>query len=478
MQELKEKIEKLILARDTEEAKSLILKYLSREKKSFPAKLECCEWLKRLGLNREAYRLIAPTEWNFNKATQDKEYRTSLFWSARLLNLQGANHYAIQIIEKIKSDDILFHKVAGNIYLSNYEFEKSLHHFKCYFDQLKSKDLNYESKILKVGLADSLEACGEREQAFKILNEIQILPQETYLRGIVHQARAEYLVRDLKLKEAIREIKAAEKLIPKSDGSTDLAFLMKWTAVIEHKLAKTSEEKTRALETFEGALKKLKRPDQRPETWLDCYYLMSLEGLLTPAETTLMKAYPGLPPHFQARIQASPDTPFWVGNSNNPIIVKPHRTEWVYNGKIHLGYPKEIECLEYIARASTAGIPLERLKTLLWPDEFSSFLQLDSRIFQLLRRIEEKFEITHILQNGMIRFETTSLKKIGIELTSSNSKKLNLSFYEFQNEFKLEEFSKYYNLGRTSSLAYLEDEVKNDRLIKLTRLKKVFYKTV
>ena len=257
-----------------------------------------------MGLHREAYRLVVPDEWKFSKAKTDLEYQNRLLWCARLVNLQGASLYALRIIEQIDSNTLIFHKTAAQIYLTHFKSKEALHHFEQYLKNLKQdRDMDYENRVLKVSYADALMGSGQGSKALQVLDKIPVHENECLLMGIVQQARGEYFARLGRYQEALIELEKAEMNIPKTDESTDRAFLKKWHAYVLAKLGKKEE----SLVMFEEALNRLKKPDLRPEVWLDCYRILHELGLLKLEDQEIFFTYPGAPRYFNAVEKESPE---------------------------------------------------------------------------------------------------------------------------------------------------------------------------
>src|SRR5688500_6781107 len=91
-------IEALVQAGRKDEAHAAIRKHLratpegSRDDSRL---LECCDWLRRLGLFAEGLRLLdLESALRSGSAQRSKKWGRRLFWAARFLNLMGAAGYA------------------------------------------------------------------------------------------------------------------------------------------------------------------------------------------------------------------------------------------------------------------------------------------------------------------------------------------------------------------------------------------------
>lgn len=468
-----DQIESLVRARKTESARKAILAWLKHHKNSLRHRLRACEWYKRLGLTREAFRLIAPKEWRFSKAENDPLYRASLIWSARLLNLMGAPRYSRKILDRIPGRAPDRELACGNHYLSQYESAQALDCFQHYFDGLdKEEACTYTARLAKVSQADALNGIGKTREALAILNSISTQPHEMLLQGIIHQAQGEYWANTQEWKRAQAELTRADALIPKEDETSDRAYLLKWKAYVEAHLPNANLERIK--EQFHLALRHLQRSDQKPETWLDCFALMKKVRVLSSQDETILNTYPGVPGTFYEVRCARPDFPIWVGDAQSTHVLYPARREFRIHQQSYLGYPKEIEFLEYIRRAGKYGLSLERAKSLLWPEEFAAFLQLDSRIAQLIKRIREHWGFEVKVIDRTIVGGRSLLNSVAIEYLGESAPLLPPTYLSSHPEFSTKELAKAYGLKKTTlfkalsqfeSAGWIEKRIKNRKAV-------------
>jgi tetratricopeptide (TPR) repeat protein len=469
---MKNNIETAVRERKTEEARKLIQIFLRNEKRSQSAKIEAADWLRRLGLYRDGYLLVAPKAWSFHKALTDAAYSQQLFWSARFLNLQGSTDYALKIISQLKpkaADEFL---IAGNIHLTALEFSEALSCFQKYFSLTKNKTETYAMKLTRVSMADAYSGLEKYDEALKVLKTIDAESSEKNLKGILLQAEGEYLARRGDFEEAYKVLMKAFGFFPREDQTPDVAFLHKW---LGYAMAALQPEEDDAIDEeieshFLKAILFLRKPDMRPEMWLDCWYRMFEVGYLNEEKQLQMSVYPGLLPNFVNR-EGFLDL-VEVGSEKAPLRLYPYRDEYQHEGVLHFGMPRELRLLAMLRFAGEWGISLERLKSLIWPDEVSAFIQLEARIFQLLKRLQKLYRIHTSVENGMVRLAPEALNQVWAEYSK---KPLRLSFFEKHKSFDSTEFAEYYQLGRTIAFKYLSRFVEHGALTKKKLGKRIVY---
>lgn len=467
------RIEHLVRSRKTEAARKQIQRWLRQKRNTLSARIQACDWLKRLGLNREAYRLIAPKEWKFSEALKNPLYRTSLIWAARLLNLMGAPRYSLQILHQIPNPDPELLLTLGNLHLSQYQCEEAFLSYQRYFQKLDStQQTSYTSRLTRVSFADSLNGIGKTAEALEMLRQIRTQADEALLKGIIHQARGEYFTHLKNWKQANEELQKAQTLIPIEDESSDRAFLTKWLAYTEAHLETGSPQ---ALMHFEQVLKRLQKPDQKPETWLDCFALMKKTNLLKSGDETTLYTYPGVPEEFYALRCERPSFPIWIGEKDAPYVLYPAREEYRTKKGSHLGYPKEIELLELIRRAATHGLSLERAKSLLWPDEFAAFLQLDSRIAQLIKRLRTHWGFKITVDEHTIFGDRKLLESVAIEYCGETPLKLPPTFLLSHSEFSTKMLAQAYKMKKTTLFKAISRFEKSGWIKKQVKKRQVSY---
>lgn len=450
-----ERIEQLVRARRAQAAKKRIQAFL-KSRGDLASTIQACEWYRRLGWFREAYLLIAPKRWRLTvMSTRDPEGRL-LLWCARFLNLQGATAYALAILKRLQCHTSQDFRVAATIYLSAYDYANAVGYFRR-AQAIEPDPGSYPARMGLIGLCDGLAGLNRYKEAIERVRGIPAHPDEKLLHGILLQAEGEYLAGTGEFKSALRKFEAARPYFATPDPSPDHALLFKWLGYVKGSLGDLREAKA----LFKSSLRILKAPHIRAEAWLEVHRLMFQLGLLPNREVAYLSVYPGLPEAFLAR-KGMPQESFLAAKPGKERIrIDPSRDEWVFRGKHHLRVPKEVALIGLLKRSGHHGISLMRLKPLLWPGEVGAFLQLDQRIFQLLKRIRETFRLRARVRDGVVALEPESLAQVAVEADHAPALP---SYYEKNPIFSARDFAKYYGLGKTRASIFLKNDLENGRL--------------
>ena len=457
-------IERLVLARKTAAARQLIAQYLFDAAFSHASKIAACGWYRRLGLFREGYLLVLPTEWRATSLTRSPESNLEALWMARFLNLMGATPYAAEILVHLKIVTVEQHRIAGNIWLSASVFDKSLEHFTRARD-LDSDSSSYQHRFALLGISDSLSGLGRESEALSSLNLVQAKDEEALLKAVLLTAKGELLCKQKKFKDAAQILKSAQPFFEQIDSSPDYGIYKKWHAYSQAQIGR----KVEAQVNFEQALRILKTPDHRPEAWLGIYELMDQSGMLSSDERIYLTCYPGLSQKTMMRR----DFPIVLGVKGSSIEIYPDRGEYCERGFQRFGIPLEVHLIQALKCAGPHGVSLVRLKSILWPGEVASFVQLDQRISKLLRRIRRVYGLSTLNHQGMARLDSKSLKKVFVEL---QMKPCLPRFFEENPEFQAREFADYYGLGKTRSSQLLNELISERRLTRVKQDGKILYR--
>ncbi len=454
--DIQEQIENLIKERKTKLAKIQIFKWLKIEGKSVQNKIKASNWLRRVGLTRDAFKMIAPKNWNFEKAKTDPELSKQFLWTARMMNLLGATRFALKIIRNSNLESFEDYLVAGNIYLTDYDYESALKcfEFACKKANAKEKKL-YSFRMGLVGLADCLAGLKRYSEAINQLNQIQVSKDEGLLQGILFQAKGEYLAQKGEFKKSFDILNKAQQFFPYEEQSADRAFLYKWLGYVEANLGNITKSK----EYFYKALQILCSGEYRPESWLECLYLMHQMNLLPQDQLIILFSYPDLPQQIRKRYSMPSSLSIWMPNSE--YVLMPFRNEWIHNGKYHAGMSLSLLLLSHLIVVGDRGLPSQRVKPILWPDEFASFDQLTERLERLLARIKKEWAISTKTENGIIKIVEGDLSRFSVEVLQWRAP---MSFYEKHNQFSAIEFGNYYGLQKSSAHEFLKTEVYKNRL--------------
>jgi len=451
-------IEVLVRDRRTSLATKAIYAYLKHSHHSLGAKIEACDWFRRLGKYWDAYRVIAPDEYKVRSAKLDRSLSRQYLWTARMLNLLGASAYALELAELIRDlhlpEDCA---ILANIYLSNFDSENALRYF-LKMEELQQKTESYPSKFSRIGTADALMGVGKTNEALKRLRSIPVNEEEVRLKGIVLQAEGEYLARSGKYAAALPILEKALPFFPSEDRTVDYAFLIKWIATAHAGLGK----KTEALRLFNEAIGILKKPKHRPESWLDCFFWMNQFELLSPARKKILFSFPGLNEFFLKRLDRA--SAFELGSQKTEFWICDATQEWKQGSDFHSQIPKEIHFLSLLARAGEEGVSIFRILPLLWPNDFSIHLHTH-RLNQLKRQLLMKFRIKVETLDQVLRLSEADLKRVSVMVWDEHAKP---SVFGTDNEVSLTRVQEYYRIKRTQTYHLLKDWEKR-RLINLEK---------
>ncbi len=464
-----EQIEQAVQKRHIKKSKALIQKWI-KKKPTLQNKIAACEWYKRLGLLKDAYKVIAPKQWNFIKAKADSETAKQFLWTARILNQMGAVRYAFLVVRNLCFDKPEDLRAEANIYLTTYDFKTANDRFaKAWENAIAKERKSYSSRLGLIGLADSFAGLKEYKQAIDCISSIQVAKNETLLKGILKQVHGEYKAQQGKYKSALKDLLEAEKYFPVEEQSADRAVLDKWIGFC---LAKTGVVQ-KGKELFHKALHILKHSDFRPEAWLECYYLMNQVNLLSAEQKLVLYGYPDIPSHFRMREGMPKGFSLWHPDSKMTLM--PFRDEWILNGKYQFKMSLSQKLLAYILMSGKDGISIERIKTILWPDDFSSFVQLGGRLERLLNRLRDEHRADCHTIDGKIKLVEKLKDNINVEVLNWKTVP---TFYEKNKEFFPSDFADYYGLGYTRAHLTLKEEVRSGNLVESRVGKKAVFSVI
>ena len=209
--ETKKIIEDLVQKRELKAAKKAISTYLKREKDQVSAKIQASEWLRRLGLFKNALKVLG--ELDFDMRSVSPESDKLKVAAAHILNMLGANDFALTLIENVelrKTEDL---GLAGKIYLNDFNFKKAENFFSRMVDSDHDPE-SYRSRLDKISLADALMGLNKFKEAFAIVKEIEGNSSEPLIKGICLQARGEYLAQVGEFEQAEDCLKLAQNYFP------------------------------------------------------------------------------------------------------------------------------------------------------------------------------------------------------------------------------------------------------------------------
>ena len=443
-------IESAITAGKSGIAKKLVKTWLRTHSKTIDNKIQACEWLRRLGLYREAYLVIAPKSWNLTKASQDPETARQLLWTAFILRFHGANRYAVQIADRLSFHDSEKLSVLGGIYLTGLDYEKSLKAYRRAYELLPKKNLDsYFSRALICNLAYSLSSLGHHDEAVKVLSSIKIANDDEYWKCSVQIYLGEFHAKAGRFSTAKKILASATKFALQDEKSLLAEHLFLMQGYVEGALGNTDK----STDLFAKAFDLFYSPDSRAEYWLDCYYLQHRLGLADAEKQLTLFSYPDLSEGFRNRPKYVNAVSVWSPQSS--LILFPERDEWIENGAYKLRMSQTLHLLAWLRASGKYGISMERLKPMLWPDELSSYVQLTNRIEKLLGRIKKDYGVTTKVEAGTVKI-TDSEINVSVEILRRSGLP---HFLEKNPEFEIEQFAQFYGLGLTAARKSLDHEI-------------------
>lgn len=451
-------IENRVAARQSATAHEKISRFLRKAGKR-EAVFQACDWYRRLGLHERGYRLLSLDEPIQSRASTRTFEGQRTLWAARFLNLMGATEFAIALLAHVEPESSDDHRIVGTLYLAHFDHRLAARHFER-MNALDPDPARYVSRLARINWSDALAGLGDSDGAVRQAEKVFEASSEPLLRGISLQAQGEYLARAGRYELASERLKRAQPFFPGGDRTVDMALLLKWLAYAEAKNGRIDEARAR----FAAAYDILRGTGLRAEAWMDVLRLMDDAGLLPAEDRARMARYPGLVPGFRALLRAP--SPRAAGaearegveaTSSRRWLIDLARGETTRGGAHRLGVSTEIRALAYVALAGPWGLPLVRLKSLLWPDEVHAFLYLGNRLQQIFLRLRREHAVRIEVSGGVVRLGgdgpggTDGVE--AVEVVSEGSP--HPSFFSGRAGFTRSEVESYYGLSQTQAWAAL-----------------------
>jgi tetratricopeptide (TPR) repeat protein len=440
-------LEALVREREAARFRDAAAALLKRHRRAHPdAVFVVCDGYRRLGLLEQAYHLVGLDEPLRRRVPTSEFEGRRVLWAARLLNLMGATEFALQLLEQVELVTFDDYRHAGTIHLTQFDFSGGLKLFER-MAKLDPDPGSYASRLARLGLADALSGLGEMDRAVEVARAVAASargPEERLLRGIGLQAQGEYLARGGRVTRALPVLREAAGHFKPDDRSTDHAFLLKWLGFALAKSGKPEEGGP----MLERAFGILNRNRFRPESWLDVIRLRAECGLASEEERKTMLSYPGLAPGFRAMLKG-PGGEDAVSRGKAGLRIDLARDEFWEGLRPRSGVPIDLRALAFVALAGDWGISTVRLKSLLWPDEAYSFLQLDNRLRQLFHRLRRSRGVAIASLDGLARIS----RKDAARLRIASGELVPPSFLERHASFSREDVERHYCLSRTQAMA-------------------------
>lgn len=443
-------IESLVRSRSRQKAQTAIARYLKAQKGAATATFQACDWYRRLALYKEGLTLVQPERRKaVSRVSSKSSQGKSKLWFARFLNLMGASEFALLTIERVEMHTAIDHRIAANVYLTNFEHEKALRHFQL-MAKLEADPESYSARLAMISFADALMGAGQASEAIAIAKGIHEKSPEPLLKGISLQALGEYHACSGQLEQALEMLERAKSFFPAGDQTPDFGMVLKWLGYVYVKTGKS--EKGAAL--IEQAMALLNKPQYRPEGWLDVMRLRVNLGLASQGEALQLLHYPGTPKNFRALL---PQATAHVFGDAKRARIKIHLAsdEYELEGQRFLGLPLELRLLGLIGCTQSWGLNATRARCLLWATEPEAFLQHENRLHKLIARIRAQYNVDVQYENGLLRLSERAAMQVAIE--SSPDSKLAPLFLRERKEFTGGDVSQFYSISRTQRAEYLRE---------------------
>ena len=378
-------IEGAVRDRRAKDAISLIRALVRQDTHNLNLRVRGSEWLRRLGLYREALQILQPEL----LAHAPKNTRTpagrALLQLAHIFNELGANEFADHIATGFIGSKPEDFRILGQIYANQFKFQEAEENYRKFLGgQFES---SYQGRLARIAYADTCSALGKENVAFDTIEDVLRETKEPLLTGICLQAKGEYLARSGKFKEADVELRSASTYFPQNEGSSDSALLWKWLGFVQAQLG----EKQNALENFRRSEAIFLRLRTRPEAFLDVLRLKRLVRLVSDSDWKRALNYTGLSSEFRELLflaDSKIDSSFKLETSYRHILqIDLSRGEYNLKGANRFGITTEMKCIAILRLVENWGISAVRLQSNLWPDEPFSFLQFNKRLEAILHRI-------------------------------------------------------------------------------------------
>lgn len=445
MQNLSDKIESLVQAREKRKAKSLIVLFL-RKRKNVASILKAAQWYRRLSLYRDGLYILMRENPFDKQAPLELKIQTAEF-----LSIIGSNHFALSLIKNLRLNTSSDYEIAAGIFYAAYDYKTALLHFKKRIELAKNES-EYELRLTRLSIADCLSHLNEFKEAIKIGSEVLQVSSETLLVAICKQALGEYHSRSGNFETGLHLLNESLNLFPGRKETYDHALLFRWLGYTHIKMNQLKLGKAYLKESSDI----IKKTSHREEIWLENIKMALDLGLLTPAIKSRLFLYPGLA--FNQKLTED-STSIRVGNVKSKIQIYLFTNEFSVQDQFYLGIPLEVKLLAYLRIAEDWGFGFEVAKVALWPDEAQSYLHLEDRLNQLIKRLKKIYKIKLHVDGRRMYLPKEHFVQISVLYDPSDRlpKKIqNLG------EFTAIQLQSLYHLQRTQAVKWIGDFVKQN----------------
>lgn len=434
----KNQIESLVKSRDYEKAIRIIKKELSKS-------LEIDEINTNLGFlfKLGQYNLGYKFSMKIYNALKGENKNTIQIWLARFVNSLGGSKHSLKLLEKVTALTKEEHYIKTGIFLSNFQFKNAKKEFELGFD-LKDSTLYSKYPMRVLTYTDALSGCHLNLEAIKYSKQLLDYPQTQIDLFCIKTALAEYYIKLQVYSEAQIFLSEASKNLPKKERRVDYGLYLKWKGILylhQGELIKGRHLLLKAFVIFNSF-------PIREEVWITIVSYLYKSQIFSLNDFKRFYLFPGLSPELQKNWilefpELKKDQGIKVGN-NNLLIINFSSEEVFYNNHWHPGISQEILVIGSLAWADKAGLSFSKLFSLLWPSEVFSYPTFEERLFQIINRINKKYDFK-IYSKRQKAFLPKALEKV----TVINGSKFEPSFCKGKSSFTNKEFRIYYNVSKS-----------------------------
>lgn len=440
-------IENFVRQKKNLKAKKLIVQWLRQNPNSTNYFL-AAQWYRRLSLYQDALRLVLRLN-PFDSGAN----RLAKILAAEIFSHIGNVSYALQIVSEMSPETLEEHDIFAGIYFSANMFDKASEILEVRLRDTQDQT-DYSCRLAKLSYADSLAKLGMNKRAIAICHDILNESTEVLLVAICKQAMGEYFARMKNYNEALRWLLMSKDIFPPGN-SFDHVLLNRWIGYVYGKL----NQPKKAKDAFQTALKITKDVGLGDDVLLENLRLEAKVNLLPAEERNRL---PFFPQAFTKPDSNSEIKPLKLGKRQSLLQILFSSDEFVSNGKSWLGLPLEIKLIGYLRIVGNLGVSFETIKSVFWPEEGRTYLHLEARIRQMLKRIKRRYGIGISTKRKRLFMTSKDLQKVFVEISFKQKPPRKLST---THSFTRDQLEDLYNLSKAQACRKLNDLV-DQKLIK------------
>lgn len=443
-----DKIKSAVHLRDLPKVNRLIPIYLKAHSKSPEALYEASEFFRKISDYKNALRML-PKERSISKITKGIDAFTRLeLQQARLLNILGASHYAIRVIDKLRSEKRAKSKVEiVEIYQCNYRYQEVVDFLGEDYPMPESEPW-HQDWVLHFYLANCLNGLKKHDLAIERVRQIRRLSQSGLIQGITFHFEGKFVLSTGDAEKALAVLLEAKHFFAADDRTVDSANLSMSLGQCYLKLGelkKAEQELNRAFEAYYA-------PSFRPEDWLEVSLFLEQANSHNEVAPRVCAAFGSDYPALWRTGTAYQETADQIFSVSEMRTVRAKRhidrasdTFWeASRPRLGLGLVDElISTLIYFGKYGAAQF---RLYEMLWPNEPFSFDQHQKRLEHLVGRARA--------QGFEIEWEDFNLRLVSENISVSGRPEKVIrgkSFLQEKPVFTRRDVEKYFSISPSSA---------------------------